>query len=166
MSNSSPSVLATCLTSAASTLTPMLMLPDLTMVARLAASAMSLSFSPAEPGGADDVHQRCSRGELREGDGRGRNREVEQAVRLREQRLDVGAHLDAVVSEPGELAGVTPDHRRAGGVDRADKRHAVDRRNGVDQRAPHAPAGAHHDQPHVGHGSSPGNVRRYSGTAM
>ena len=34
---------------AASTLTPMLMLPDLTMVARLAASAMSLSFSPLSP---------------------------------------------------------------------------------------------------------------------
>ena len=110
----------------------------------------------AEPGGADDVNQRFLRGELREGDGGGRNREVEQAVRVREQRLDVGAHLDAVASEPGELAGVTPDHRRAGGVDRADQRHAVDRRNGVDERAPHAPAGAHHDQPHVGHGSPPG----------
>src|SRR5712691_339748 len=42
-------VLAALVNSAASTLTPMLMLPDLTIVARLAASAMSLSFSPLSP---------------------------------------------------------------------------------------------------------------------
>ena len=55
MSKLSSSVFATRLTSAASRLTPMLMLPDLTITARLAASAISLSFSPREPGGADDV---------------------------------------------------------------------------------------------------------------
>src|SRR5215470_8415708 len=48
-SKSSPSVLATRLVKAASTLTPMLKLPDLTITARLAASAISFSFSPERP---------------------------------------------------------------------------------------------------------------------
>ena len=40
------------------------------------------------------------------------------------------------------------------GLDRARKSNARRRRDGVDQRAPHAPTSARHDQPHVGHGSS------------
>src|SRR5262245_25690482 len=49
MSKSSSSVFATCLTSAASRLTPMLMLPDLTITARFAACSISFSFSPVSP---------------------------------------------------------------------------------------------------------------------
>ena len=85
------------------------------------------------------------------------------AVGLREQRLGVGGDRDAVRAEPGKLAGVAADHRRAGRLDRARERRAVGRGDGLDQRAPHAPAGAGHDQPHVGHRFSPRNVARYSG---
>src|SRR5262252_5512628 len=49
MSKSSSSVFATCLTSAASRLTPILMLPDLTITARFAACSISFSFSPVSP---------------------------------------------------------------------------------------------------------------------
>ena len=72
---------------------------------------------------------------------------------MREQRRDVGRHLDAVGAETGQLAGIAPDHGRAGRVDGARDHRAVGGGNRLDQRAAHAPAGAGHDQPHIGHGS-------------
>ena len=65
------------------------------------------------------------------------------------------ATRDAVLAQPRELAGVAADHGRARRLDRARERRAVHRRDGLDQRAPHAPAGAGHDQPHVGHRFAP-----------
>ena len=76
-------------------------------------------------------------------------------------------HLDAVGAEAGKLAGVAADHRRAGGFDRARKRDALGRRDGMNERAPHAPAGAGNHQPHVGicrrHGYSSPVGGGYSG---
>ena len=76
--------LATRRTSAARRLTPKLMLPDLTITARLAACAIRFSFSPVEPGGADDMdHSPFPCRELGESQGRGGNREIEKPVSAR-----------------------------------------------------------------------------------
>ena len=109
----------------------------------------------AQPGGADDVHQPPARRELGEGDGRRRHGEVEEPVGLREQRLDLGGHAHAVLAQPRKLTGITADHGRSRRLDRAREGRAVHRRNGMDERAPHAPAGAGYDQPHIGHRFSP-----------
>ena len=109
----------------------------------------------AQPGGADDVHQPPARRELGEGDGRRRHGEVEEPVGLREQRLDLGGHAHAVLAQPRKLTGITADHGRSRRLDRAREGRAVHRRNGMDERASHAPAGAGYDQPHIGHRFSP-----------
>ncbi len=96
--------------------------------------------------------------ELGEGDGRGRHGEVEQPVGLREQRLEIGGHAHAVLAQPCKLTGVAADHGRPRRLHRAREDRAVHRRDGMDERAPHAPASAGHDQPHVGHRFSPANA--------
>ena len=53
-------------------------------------------------------------------------------------------------AEPGKLAGVTADDGRIRRLGRAGKRDALGRGNGVHERAPHAPAGAGDNEPHVG----------------
>ena len=63
------------------------------------------------------------------------------------------ASLMPLSPRPGQLAGIAADHRRARRLDRAREHEALGLGDGLDQRAPHAPAGAGHDQPHVGHGS-------------
>ena len=151
MSNSSSSVFATRLVSAASRLTPRLMLPDLTMTARRAAVAISASSSEVRPVvpmmWTRPVRAVSSANAMR----RRRDGEIDQPIRLRQQRLDLGGNLDAVHPKPGEFAGIAPDHGRARRFDRARERDAVRRRDGMNERPPHAPAGARHDQPHVRH---------------
>ena len=104
----------------------------------------------------DDVDEPFAGSKLRERNGRGRNGEVENSVGLTEQRFGVGCHRDAVGTEAGEFTAITPDHRRALGFKRASKNGPVDFGNGLNERAPHAPAGTSHDQPHVGHRSISG----------
>ena len=101
--------------------------------------------------GADDVDQPRPRRELGKGERRCRRREVEEAVGLGEQWRDLGADRDVVLAEPRQLAGIAPDHRGARRLDCAGERHARRCGDRCDQRAPHAPAGAGHDQPHVRH---------------
>ena len=110
------------------------------------------------PGGADDVH--LAGGERRERERRLRHGEVDDAVGLGDQRRGVGRERDAVVAEPGQLPGVLADQRRARAFERARQRQARRLGNRLDQRAPHAPAGAGHDKPHVGHRSAPEIVVR------
>ena len=149
---------ATRLTSAASRLTPMLMLPDLTITARLAASAISFSFSPESPvvpmtwtsplRATSSARATVAAGMVKSS----------SPSALASKRLDIGGHLNAVLAEPSQLAGIAADHRRSRRVHRAHQRRAVDRRDGMDERAPHAPAGAGHDQPHVGHECVSGGI--------
>ena len=101
-------------------------------------------------GGADDVHDAGGGGELRQGERRGRDGEFDQAVGILQQRRDVARNFDAVGAKARELAGIAADHGRTRRLDRAGKRDALGRRDGVDQRAPHTPAGAGDHQPHVG----------------
>ena len=55
-------------------------------------------------------------------------------------------------AEAGKLAGIAADHRRIRRVDGAGQHQALGRRHGMNQRAPHAPAGAGDHHPHVGIG--------------
>ena len=74
MSKSASSAFAAWRTSAARRLTPRLMLPDLTITAWRAAALILRLVVGGEAGGADDVDDARLRGELGEGDGRGRRR--------------------------------------------------------------------------------------------
>ena len=110
-------------------------------------------------------HQRHHQPRLRrdavassKGEGGGGDGEVEEPVRLGEQRLNVGGDRHAVPAQPGELARVAADDRRGGRLHRAGQDCSVRGRNSMDERAPHASAGPSHDQPHVGHGISPANL--------
>ena len=101
------------------------------------------------PRGAHDVHDTGRSRELRQGDGRGRNGEFDKAVGIAQQRRDVARNLDAIGAQPRELAGIAPDHGRARRLDGARKRDALGRRDGLDERAAHAPTRARDHQPHV-----------------
>ena len=68
MSNSSSSVFATRLASAASRLTPRLMLPDLTIDRALRGLLDLLVVLGRQAGGADDMHDARIRRERRKGD--------------------------------------------------------------------------------------------------
>ena len=70
--------------------------------------------------------------------------------------------IDAVRRQAGEHAGILAEQRRALAFRRAGERQARRLGDRLDQRAPHAPAGAGHDQPHVWHRCS-GLPSRYSG---
>ena len=107
-------------------------------------------------GGADDVHEAGGGGQLGEGERRGGNGELDQAVGSLEQRRNVAHHRDAVGAQSGQLAGIAADHRGARRIDGAGQRQALGRRDRMDQRAPHAPAGTRNHHPHVaiGHGIS------------
>ena len=136
MSNSWSSVRATRRTSAATRLTPRLKLPDLTTIERCAAVAISFSFSGDRP----VVPMTCTRPCFATISA---NATVAAGM--------VKSILDAVGAEPGELARIAADHRRAFGIDGARQHHAVGIRDRLDEGAAHAPAGARHDQPHAGH---------------
>ena len=106
-----------------------------------------------QAGGADDVDDARLRGELGEGDGRGGDGEVEDAVGLGEGLDRLVGDRDAVRREPGEEAGVLADLGRAGALDRGGEGDAGGRVDDAHQRPPHLPGGADHHQPHVGHRS-------------
>ena len=101
-------------------------------------------------GGADDVHDAGGGGELGQGQRRRRNGEFDQAVGAFQQRSGVTRNLDAIRPEPRKLPGIAADHGRTRGLDRSGQRHALGRRDGMNKRAPHPPAGAGDDQSHVG----------------
>ena len=82
---------------------------------------------------------------------RGRNRELDQPVGAFERGRDVARHLDAIRTQSCEFARVATNHRRAFGFDRAGKGKPFADGHGMDQRAPHASAGAGNYHPHVGH---------------
>ena len=58
--------------------------------------------------------------------------------------------LSPMAGAQGEFAGVAPDHGGTRGINRSGQRQALGRGDGMDQRAPHAPAGAGDHHPHVG----------------
>ena len=150
MSKPSSSVFATRLVSAASRLTPRLMLPDLTITARLR-RLRDLASSSAE---CPVVPMMCT---LPAAQQLGKRRCVAagmvKSIRpsaLGEQRLGVGAELDAVGGR-ARPARRRPGRSAASPAPRARPRaQALGLGDRLDQRAPHAPAGAGHDQPHVG----------------
>ena len=114
-------------------------------------------------GGADDVNEAAARRLRGEEHGRRGNGEVENAVGLGEQRLDLVGHQDAVHAEAGQFAGVAPDRGGAGRFRGADEDGPFAVGNSLDQGAAHPPPGTGHDQPHRGHEFLP--IRRgYSGT--
>ena len=154
MSKSAPSAAAACRTSAARRLTPRLMLPDWTMRAwRAAARAWR---NPARRGRSCRPRGRCGlggeRGEL---DGRGGRGEIENAVGVGEGGQRIVGDRDAERADPGEEAGVLPERRRALALDRAGEPAAFGLGDGLDQRAPHPPGGAHHHEPHLRHAAEP-----------
>ncbi len=121
------------------------------MTARFAASRDQLLVLAGEPGGADDMDAAVARRQFGVSDGRGRDGEVEQPVGIGQERLDIGADRHAVLAEAGQFAGIASDHRRARRIDRARERRILAGRDRLNERPPHAPAGARHDQPHAGH---------------
>ena len=122
MSKPSSSDCATRLTSAASRLTPRLILPDLTTMAREVTLLITASSERRKPGGADDVNQAALGGDRDIGDGRGRHGEVENAVGIRRQRPQIGRQLDAVGGQAREHAGILAQQLRTGRFQRAGER--------------------------------------------
>jgi hypothetical protein len=107
-----------------------------------------------EAGRADDMDQALAGDELGETDRGLRDGEIDQPVGAGQQRRELAQHRDVIFPEPRKLARVAADHGGAGRLDGARQPDPGARRDGLDQRASHAPAGASHDQPHVGHGSN------------
>ena len=125
-------------------------MPDLTIVARLAAFAISASSAAEWPvvpmtwtmpaAAVSSAKRSVAAGVVNS---------INPSAPLQERR-DIADDLDAVPPKAGELAGVAADDGRIRGFRRSDKRNALGRGNGMDQRTPHAPAGAGDHQPHVG----------------
>ncbi len=138
-------------------------MPDFTIRAPVSRGGDRLLLVGRKPGGADDVDEAALRELAGERDGRRRHGEVENAVGVGEQRLDLAGDQDAVDAEAGELAGVAPDRRGIARLDGADEHGAFGVGNRLDQGAAHPPPGTGHDQPHVGHRSLRFR-RRYTGT--
>ena len=65
---------------------------------------------------------------------------------------------NAVCADTGKLAGIAADEWRAVLLERAGERDALAVGDGLDQRAPHASAGAGHHKPHLRHRSISANV--------
>src|SRR6266852_1848488 len=78
-----------------------------------------------EPGRTYDVDETVSRTLSSQRDCGGRNRKVDQAVRLGEQRRRFGAHSDAVATEACQLAGVASDYGGAWRLDCARQNNAI-----------------------------------------
>ena len=125
MSKELSSVLATRRVSAASRLTPRLILPDLTITAVLAASlilASSAALKPVVPMMCTLPALAASAAKATVADRRG---EIDDAVGLVEQRRRVAGELDAVLRHAGERAGIPADQRRARVFQRAGERKAL-----------------------------------------
>ena len=90
MSKFSSSDCATRLTSAASRLTPRLILPDFTTMAREVTLLDHRIVRRRQARGADDVDDAALGGDRNIGDGRGRHGEIENAVGVRRQRPEIG----------------------------------------------------------------------------
>ena len=91
------------------------------------------------------MHAAVARRMLGEGNRRGWDGEIDKPIGLGQQRLDFPRNRNAVLAQSRELARVAADHRRGRGLHRTCKDHAVCCGNGMNQRAPHAPAGAGYD---------------------
>ena len=138
-------------------------MPDFTIRAPLAAAAIAFSWSGESPVVPMTwTRPRCA-SLSGQSHGRRRHGEVENAVGLGEQRLDLAGDQDAVDAEAGELAGVAPDRCGFARLHGADEHGAVGVGNRLDQGAAHPPPGTGHDQPHVGHQFLRFR-RRYTGT--
>ena len=131
------------------------MLPDFMIAVFFAASAIFASSAADMP----VVPMMCTSlrlgGERRELHGRGRNGEIEDAVGRERQR----AHSLVTITRFGGRPASTPESCPSSGEPSPSVAPAsiTPRRLGdrLDERAPHAPAGAGHDQPHVSHGIAP-----------
>ena len=64
--------------------------------------------------------------------------------------VDSRPRIEPLFDEARKLTGIAADHGRPRRLDRASESDALRRRDGVDQRAPHTPAGSGDHQPHVG----------------
>ena len=167
MSKSSSSVAATRLASAASRFTPRLILPDFTITARFAASAISFSFSPDRP----VVPSTCTLPALATNSAwitlaAGMVKSTSPSAPASSGAGSV-VTVTPFVPSPASSPASRPIAAEPGASTAPASADAVGRGNGVDQRAPHAPARARHDQPHVGHDLL-SDGRGYSGatTAM
>ena len=99
--------------------------------------------------------------------GGGRNGEIDEAVGVRSSGAGSVGDRDAVLPRPASSPESRPISGGARRLDRAREHEPLGLGDGLDQRAPHAPAGARHDQPHVGHGAPPaGCGRRAADDAM
>ncbi len=104
-----------------------------------------------EARGADDVDLLRLGGERGIRHRRSRNGEVDDAVGLVEDLGRIARQLDVVFAEACQRAGIPADQRRARVFQRARQLAALIVGDRLDQRAPHAPAGTGHHQPHLGH---------------
>ena len=152
MSKLSSSDCATRLTSAASRLTPRLILPDLHHDGARGDALDHGHLGHRQPGGADDVHEAALGGDRDIGDGRARHGEIQNAVGIGRQRPQVGRKFDAVFRQAGEHAGILAQQFRTRRFQRAGQHRARRFRNDAHQRAAHPAAGPRNDQSHIGHG--------------
>jgi len=106
---------------------------------------MTVSLAAGGAGLGTAWGEQTARRMLGEGNRRGWDREIDKPIGLGQQRLDFPRNRNAVLAQSRELARVAADHRRGRGLHRACKDHAVCCGNGMNQRAPHAPAGAGYD---------------------
>jgi hypothetical protein len=104
-----------------------------------------------EPSRSDHVDDAGLSREAGERDARGGRREVEDAIRLRERGPRIGGNRHPRVAAAGEQSRVLPDRERAFALDGADEATAVGVDHRLDKGASHAPGGASHHEPHLGH---------------
>ena len=101
---------------------------------------------------ADDMNDARLSGEGREGDGRGGRGEIEHAVDIGEHGERIVGDGDAERVEPGDLADIAADRRRALDLDAAGDGAARRRHERAGQRLAHAPSGPENSQFHLTHG--------------
>ena len=154
MSKLSSSDCATRLTSAASRLTPRLILPDFTTMARevtLLITASSDAESPVVPMTWTRPRSAAIATLAMVAAGHG---EIQNAVGIGRQRPQIGRELDAVFGQAREHAGILAEQRGTRRFQRAGQHGARRFRDDARQRAAHPAAGPRNDQTHVGHGST------------
>ena len=84
-----------------------------------------------------------------------RHGEIKHTVGGGKHRQRIIGDGNANRPDTGDLACITPEHGRTLALNRTGHCHAACSMNGANQRLPHAPCRANHNQPHVRHARQP-----------
>ena len=104
-----------------------------------------------QPGGADDMNEAAFGGDGDVGDGGAGHGEVENAVRIRRHRPEIGRQQHAIGRKARKHAGILAQKLRAGRFQRTGEHRAPGVGNDACQRPAHAAAGSGNDQAHIRH---------------